>query len=375
MDDAKLRVVIRADASVDIGYGHLVRCRSLARYLSTYAAQIIFVCESNNIDYDSILQNRFEVALIERGAEYRNDGTIRKPIENSLKNKLREVCDADQSFDLIKETNWTGVDWIIVDKYTLTYKWENHIKRRIQEHYGKPPRILIIDDLANRKHSADILVDQGFTHRAQQRYDNLVDERCIKLLGPKYSLLSPEYSILHEILPPRSSIKKILVYFGGSNIGITTTTKVLKALSDERLKQYAVDVAVNAKTEETTELEKLVNSRPNTYLYTDLSSLAGLIVRADFGIGAGGGSIWERACLKLPSLVISIAKNQQASVNFLEEAGLIYTFEENDDNFTQSLAETLLKIFDNKSHPTGETLTDGKGCSHIIEQMIKQSRI
>ena len=67
----------------------------------------------------------------------------------------------------------------------------------------------------------------------------------------------------------------------------------------------------------------MVEKRPLTNLYENLSSLAGLITRADIAVCAGGVNTWERACLRLPSLVITVADNQKEFTEALHKEGYL----------------------------------------------------
>ena len=174
-----------------------------------------------------------------------------------------------------------------------------------------PPQMLMIDDLADRSHICDLLLDQNFFGEAtERRYQGLVPQQCLQLLGPHYALLGPEYALLHPLVPHRTELRRVLVFFGGADPD-NCTGQAIRALMAPELAHLAVDVVLGLQCPHRPEVETLVANRPHTTLHGPKPSLAGLIARADLAIGAGGATTWERACLGLPSLVVSTAANQE----------------------------------------------------------------
>ena len=104
--------------------------------------------------------------------------------------------------------------WIVVDHYGLDARWESQIIEGLSVSGGSP-RLLVLDDLADRTHQADLLLDQNFFGEVTHlRYQNLVPWHCRQLLGPHYALLGPEYAQLHPLVPPRTKLQRVLVFFG-----------------------------------------------------------------------------------------------------------------------------------------------------------------
>jgi UDP-2,4-diacetamido-2,4,6-trideoxy-beta-L-altropyranose hydrolase len=179
----------------------------------------------------------------------------------------------------------------------------------------------VIDDLADRPHQADLLLDQNFFGAGTEtRYARLVPGHCRQLLGPHYALLGPEYAQLHPLVPPRTELRRVLVFFGGVDPD-NLTGRALEALLAPELAHLAVDVVLGLQSPHRQAVAELVACRPHTTLHNPLPSLAGLIARADLAIGAGGATTWERACLCLPSLVVAIADNQLPVAQALNQAG------------------------------------------------------
>jgi UDP-2,4-diacetamido-2,4,6-trideoxy-beta-L-altropyranose hydrolase len=142
-------------------------------------------------------------------------------------------------------------------------------------------------------------------------------------LGPKYALLQPEYSQLREKAKVRnSSIKNLLIFFGGSDQSNLTELAFLAAHSFGS-EFSSITVVMPSASPFYNQVKKLIKPIKKAKLHCDLPSLASLILEADIGIGAGGATNWERFCLGLPSLVITLAENQKAVNQDLDQLGLI----------------------------------------------------
>lgn len=209
-----------------------------------------------------------------------------------------------------EESGIEAEDWLVVDSYSLDAAWEARMRR-------KAGRILAIDDLADRKHDCDMLLDQNYFPDAESRYRALLPERCRKLLGPRYALLRPEFSSAR----PRTrsgEVRRVLVSLGGVDAGNETANviRLLKGLGLE------VDVVAGAANPHRGEIERLCMAAKFRF-HLQASNMAELMAAADLAIGAGGSTTWERCCLGLPTLQVAIAPNQEAPSRALAEAGLV----------------------------------------------------
>ena len=293
-------ILIRCDASLLSGTGHVFRCRTLARELQRHGAEVSFMCRSQAGDLISVLKQEFAVLALPD-----------QRLAACIGLKGRDLYDAwlgctqDQdAADCLKACARVGiksVDWVVKDHYGLDWRWEAKLITGLT-YNAVSPKLFVIDDLADRRHQADLLLDQNyFGSRTENRYQNLVSANCHQLLGPKYALLSPEYALMQPLVPSRTELRRILIFFGGVD-------------------SLAVDVVMGIQSPNRQEVEELVAIRPNTTLHNPLPSLAGLIARADLAIGAGGATTWERACLGLPSLTTVIADNQlEATIALAKE--------------------------------------------------------
>ena len=182
----------------------------------------------------------------------------------------------------------------------------------------------MIDDLANRPHDCDMLLDQNYTGRGADRYVDRVPDQCKLLLGPRFALLRPEYAACRNRVPRRAGeVHRVFVFFGGSDLD-NVTGRALEALSGPAFSHLEIDVVAGANYAHRKSLEQQVAARPGARLHGCLPHLADLMSSADLAIGAGGATTWERMCLGLPSLVVSASDNQVPSCEALAAAGLIH---------------------------------------------------
>ena len=346
-----------------------MRCRTLARVLQQHGAKIWFLCRKQPGDLINLLEQEFKVISLPEQSLKDYKGLEGRKLYNAWLGCSREQ-DASQCIQLLAQNKIQSADWLVVDHYGLDSTWENQLKSALTNNSIRP-KLLAIDDIADRPHEADLLLDQNyFGSRAQQRYEGLVTNQCRQLLGPHYSLLAPEYAKLHDLVPTRTQIKRVLIFFGGVDID-NLTARSLNALTSPELNSLAVDVVVGRQSPHRVEVEKLAAKRPLTTLHWQLPSLAGLIARADLAIGASGTTTWERICLRLPSLVIAIASNQLPFAESLDKAGYIKLLGDPINTSVDKIRDALLEI---TAKPMSNidlgNLTDGWGAERIAIAMI-----
>ncbi|EGO62289.1 pseudaminic acid biosynthesis-associated protein PseG [Acetonema longum DSM 6540] len=187
-------------------------------------------------------------------------------------------------------------------------------------HYAD--RIAVIDDLANRPHDCDILLDQNLYDQTQKRYINLVPPACRLFLGPQYALLRNEFYPVRAALPPRTGqIRSVLIFFGGSDL-TNETEKTLTALQMLNLGGIRIDVVVGRNNRYIDRIRDICSAMPKTTLHCQTNNMAELMAAADVAIGAGGTTTWERCFLGLPSLTVIVADNQREVTEMAAKAGV-----------------------------------------------------
>lgn len=310
--------VIRADASTSIGSGHVMRCLTLAHRLKKEKnAKVVFVMRDlpGNL-IDVVEKQGFEVLkLSPANQKYSLNGYglwLTVPME----------VDAQQTIDLLQhylqEHSCEVVDRLIVDSYALDEQWEQVLRPYCRE-------IMVIDDLANRKHDCDILLDQNFYLNKDVRYEGLVPERCKMLLGPEHALLREEFYEAKKHLRKRDcTIKNILVFYGGSDL-TNETEKAIKALvqlHDEGY-NFTADIITGVSNSRREKIKKICSKYHFFHYYCQVSNMAEFMNKADFMLGAGGSTTWERLYMELPALVTAVAENQVKCCEECGKAGLI----------------------------------------------------
>lgn len=274
-----MRVLIRTDASVPIGSGHLMRCITLADQLCSAGIEVTFACY-DDLDGSAaqILDNRYRIIRLD------------EPQPDTLPGG--------------------SADLLIVDHYGIDHIWHQAMRPFVKH-------LMVIDDLANRPLNCDLLLNQNI-HASAATYRPLVPEHCITLLGPRYTLLRPEFCHLAPHTQTRSSLKRLLLCFGGSDPCHLTET-ALKELADSPM---MIDVVIGAGNNRNRAIKTLCHANQKRWtLHVQTTAMATLMAHADLAIGAGGSSHWERCLLGLPALVVTVADNQVESTRLLHEQG------------------------------------------------------
>lgn len=285
-----MKIVFRCDSSFTIGSGHLVRCLNLAHLLK---GEIIFICRnlSGNIN-SRVIQNQFKLIELPDIPKY------------SVEEKIVEIEEVEPYLSSQKP------DLIIVDHYGLDEEWEMAAKN-----WAK--KVAAIDDLW-RKHHADIILDQNFRASTPRNY---IQSKAKLFLGPHYCLLSEVFLSMSPPLRSHFNIQKILVFFGGSDLEGMTLKLLNIAIS--QFKDINWNIVVGEQNQELSKIKEISKNQPNIELHINTTEMAELMKQSDLFVGAGGTTSWERAKLGLPSIVISIAKNQEQVCEELKRIGVI----------------------------------------------------
>jgi UDP-2,4-diacetamido-2,4,6-trideoxy-beta-L-altropyranose hydrolase len=362
-------ILVRCDASLSIGSGHVMRCRTLARALQRRGAAVTFLCRRQPGDLVSLLEEEFSVLALPEQPLAPCDGLEGRELYGAWLGCSQDA-DAAQCLQALAQAGITSASWLVADHYGLDARWEAQLLAGLAGG-DAPSNLLVIDDLADRPHQADLLLDQNFFGEAtEQRYQGLVPLQCRQLLGPHYALLGPEYAQLHPFVPARTELRRLLVFFGGVDPA-NLTGRALEALMDPALAHLAVDVVLGSQSPHRQAVEELVVRRPHTTLHGLMPSLAGLIARADLAIGAGGATTWERACLGLASLVVAIAANQLPFVQALDQAGHLQLLGDGASVTVEQICSALLaRIAQSALGGAGSALTDGWGASRLAIAML-----
>jgi UDP-2,4-diacetamido-2,4,6-trideoxy-beta-L-altropyranose hydrolase len=340
--------IFRTDASVAIGGGHVMRCLTLARALADEGWHCGFARRRDTLAQMSFPEvAEFDFLALDAG---------------------------DDGHDALRRRWPGGADILVVDHYDLDADFE----RGCRDWAG---RILVIDDLANRPHDADILLDQT-CGRLTQDYGGLVSVHCRLLLGADYALLRPEFAARRDqALARRRSAppaRRVMVAVGSSD-PMNYTAVALDAAVHSGL-DVGVDVILGSSAPHLTQVRKLCEELPLAVrVHVDVSAeeLSILMDQADIAVGAGGIASWERCCLGLPSLVVLTAENQRLVVANLARAGAIEFLGDAPAVDAGSLAETLRNIaHDGEARcdmgRKAAEVCDGRGAERVIRALAAE---
>lgn len=302
-------IAFRTDATSLIGTGHFMRCLTLGSALKSRGSHVRFVSRN--------LPEHLRNMLVEMDIEFVSlVGDVTLPPDGDLAHSnwlgASQADDAEDTIKALSDQRW---DWLVVDHYALDVRWESDLR-------GTSKQIMVIDDIADRQHDCDVLLDQNFYADMQTRYVDKVPVHCQLLLGPRYALLRDEFRVMRQQIKPRSGVvKNILVFFGGVDAG-NYTGLTLQALVDITHEDLHIDVVIGAQHPCREQIQATC-AMHGYVCHVQTAHMAELMAKADLAIGAGGSATWERCAMGLPSLVMEIAENQHKSVNDLDRAGVI----------------------------------------------------
>lgn len=287
-----MNIIIRADASTQMGTGHVMRCLALADELKAAGCSVEF--------FGAILPGDLIDFTASKGYKVH-------PVDTS--------SDSEEQILKILSEKKEIIDWMIFDHYGYDAKKETWFRK-----FAK--KIMVIDDLANTKHDCDLLLDQNYV-KDKNRYDHLLPQGCTKLLGTQYALLRPEFSEKRKDIGIRNgNIRRLLVFLGGSDPD-NVTGIVLDGVKLLSRADIFIDVVIGSSNPHRENIEKKVDALSNASLTVQASNMAEKMGAADLCIGAGGATSWERMCLGLPTMAIVIAENQRKITEELEADGLV----------------------------------------------------
>ena len=363
-----MRVAIRTDASLDMGSGHVMRCLTLADALKEQGADCHFICRAHSGHMIEFIRQRgHTVTALPIGQP---SPAMASGPESKLVHAAWLGCDwqtdAEQMVSMLADLQR---DWLVVDHYALDQRWEE----ALSPHYRK---LLVIDDLADRAHNCDLLLDQNLG-RQPQDYADLVPTHCQVLTGPQYALLRPEFAALRPYSLQRRqeqpALRQLLISMGGVDQP-NATGQVLQVLKTCALPaDCRITVVMGLTAPWLQDVRELAAQIPwSTDVVVNVSNMARLMADSDLAIGAAGSTSWERCCLGLPTLMVVLAANQQASAQALKNTNAVYLIGGEGDIATHlPLALKKQNISDCQSRMSlaASAISDGQGVEKILMVM------
>ena len=350
-------IVFRVDSSSKIGYGHLMRCLSLADALKkTMRIEIFFICKFLKGNTEKIIEARgYRVGFI---------------------NDISDGSKFNWSDDALKTIDFISPympSWLVVDNYNIDYKWHRRIRPYVSN-------LMVIDEINDRNFECDLLLDQTIDTQIQDYIDK-VPEGCKILTGSKYSLLQAEFLELRKkAIYRRKGTKKIqslLVSLGGSSHANEYLVMFLKSINRfDWQHRPKVDVVLGGRNyiSNITELLPEFDCKVHTYV----NNMWDFILKSDIAFGAGGTSIWERCCLGLPTIAIGVAENQRLALERVHKYGGLYSIgccKKVPNEEINNAISYLLSSNDNYSSMVKKSLNvcDGQGVNRVCQIMMSNT--
>jgi UDP-2,4-diacetamido-2,4,6-trideoxy-beta-L-altropyranose hydrolase len=338
-------LLIRADASTQIGTGHIMRCLALAQGWQEHGGKAVFLSHCEN---DSL-----RLRLENEGIDFMH-----------VDSPHPDPTDLQATLSLLSELQ---AEWLATDGYHFDQAYHQAVRRAGY-------RLLVIDDLAHLpEYYADILLNQNI-NAGQLPY--VCDPYTKLLLGTHYVLLRPEFLAWRDRqreIP--QGARKVLVTMGGSDPD-NVTLKVLKSIQHMEADGIEVIVVAGSSNPHAEMLNSLIrNSRVKIHLKRDAANMSDLMAWADVAVSAGGTTCWELAFMGVPTVVLVLAENQCSSAEGLEQAGMAINLGWFDQVSNGKIADALIRLLNdskqrNRMSTSGRQLVDGNGCSRVMRAIL-----
>jgi len=285
-------LIIRADASTEMGTGHFMRCLALSQAWKDAGGRVIFITAcSNESLLERLYDEGFVVHLLERPYPDPQDWETTKQI-------LDEYHGA----------------WLVLDGYHFDSEYQRKVKEAGH-------RLLVIDDMAHLPHYyADMVLNQNLhaedLHYSCEPYTHL-------LLGTRYVLLRREFLAWRGWKREIPEVaQRVLVTFGGGDPE-NHTLKVIQALQKVDVPGLEAAVVIGASNPHANVLQSAIGqSRTAIRLVRNASNMPELMAWADVAVSSGGTTIWELMFMGVPTLAIILADNQRFAAEELDARGI-----------------------------------------------------
>ncbi len=359
-----MNITFRTDASLQIGIGHVMRCLTLADALQASGAQCHFICREHPGNLIAQIRQRgFTVSVlpVATATFISSELVVEAQSNHAAWLGVDWATDAEQTTVAIGAT---AVEWLIVDHYAIDVRWEKTLRPLCH-------KLMVIDDLVDRPHDCDLLVDQNLGRYACH-YSQLVPNGCTVLAGPHYALLRPEFAAMRdESLRRRDTpqLKHLLITMGGVDQA-DATGKVLENLKDCQLPaDMRITVVMGTHAPWLDRVQLLAQHMPRlTEVKVNVNNMAKLMTESDLAIGAAGSTSWERCCLGLPALIVVLAENQRNIAAALEQSGSVKSIDS-----VEAILRDLLPMFSvlvaadglNQLSQKSRLITDGQGVNRV----------
>ena len=341
-----------------------MRCLTLADELRTAGHQCSFICASLDGHISGVIERKgYDVSMLPRSNNVSSPEEFNSDYALWLGESWQQ--DVQQTLKVISREK---PNWLVVDHYALDAKWERALS-------GVVSKIMVIDDLANRSHECALLLDQNLG-RVAADYNGLLPFECLRLIGPRYALLRTEFAALRERSLARRRnpfLKRIFISLGGVD-RTNVTGDVLTALAHSSLPASTeIDIIMGASAPYLGEVQQQAAQLPfKATVSVNVQEMAERMCLADLSIGAAGSTSWERRCMGLPSVTVTLAENQRSIAEALSvsKAGLLVDTQQ----VTKEIAGLIemcafdVEILQVLSHNAAQ-ICDGGGANRVVSAL------
>ena len=358
------RIAFRVDASVSIGTGHVMRCLTLANALQKQGAECVFVCRPHDGHLIRQIEARgYQIEALSPPVQLTQAGD---DLPHARWLGTDWTADAAETAGILRDRH---IDWLVVDHYGLDFRWEEKLRACCR-------RIMVLDDLADRKHDCAMLVDQSLG-RSDADYRGLIGAGTRLFLGTKYALLRAEFAekrVPSLVRRQAASFRHVMISMGGIDRQ-NSTGRVLDLLQGCPLPaglHISVVMGENSPSLGRVREMALLMAR-STQVLVGVTNMADVMQDCDLSIGAAGGTSWERCCLGLPTIMLVLAENQLFNARSLERAGAVRVVTNAEgavDKLTDLIHSGQLATFLRQTSLAAAKLVDGLGVRRIVEGML-----
>ena len=307
-----MNVVVRADAAISVGSGHIMRCLTLSQELARRQARCTFICQNTPGHLGELIERQgFAVRYVAPNAQA-SDSDATDPTENFLSHFdwQRDAAATAEHCAALGKT-----DWLIMDHYGIDERWEKRLRPHARH-------LFVIDDRANRRHDCDALLDQNLYEQPGWGYRDLVPSSATLLIGPEYALLRDQFrEARRHVVPRDGQVRRVLIFLGGSD-PLNLTAQAIQAVA-EFAGPITFDVVVGETNPQRENIRARIANAPGFRFLCQVANMAELMSAADLAIGAAGTATWERCALGLPSLVVVSSDNQDEVARQAAARGLL----------------------------------------------------
>lgn len=356
-----MRALFRVDASIDIGSGHVMRCITLAKRLIANGIECLFVSREHTGNlFKTIVDNNIQLAPL----PINRDGFDSKKLTHGFWLGCTVQQDVEETAEVIKNYK---PDFIFIDHYAIDEDWEVSIRKIFCG------LLIVIDDLHDRSHRCDILIDQNFGRKIED-YESLVNPDCVLLIGSKYAIIRDEFlqqvKIAHNRRIAFKDIRQVLVTMGGVD-QYNYTEKFLVFLSKLNLSPLCEVVIVVGRVFPHLESlkAKALQCHISTKIIVNAQNMAELMATSDLAVGAIGSTTWERCTMMLPTINVSIAENQLQMAATLKKIGMVVlrgeeaTFDEFFDAWHELINNYCQQV------DIASNICDGQGLERVYQKI------